>query len=169
MSWSFYICAVVTLVTGLAAMTMRNLVHCALSLAVSFIGVATLFMHLNAPFAAFAQILVYVGAVAILVVFAILLTRNSEGHKEEGRGGPAVAIAVTVLVAGAFLFCITSSNLLGGTPHAVEATARHLGEKLMSSHVLPLEVMALLLTAAMLGAVIIAMPQKVGGRQEERK
>lgn len=160
MPLSFYICALVTLVSGLAAMSLRNLIHCALCLAVSFIGVATLFLHLNAPFAAFAQVLVYVGAVAILIVFAILLTRNSEGEEEKGRGGALVGVAVTVLVAGTFFFCISGSNLLGASANSYEGTSQALGKKLMTSHVIPLEIMALLLTAAMLGAVIIALPEK---------
>jgi NADH:ubiquinone oxidoreductase subunit 6 (subunit J) len=157
---SFYICAAVTLAGAFAAMTLRNLVHCALSLAISFIGVATLFLHLNAPFAAFAQILVYVGAVAILIVFAILLTKNSEAQEERGRGGLVMGIGVTTLVAGAFVFCIMGSSLLNGSVHQYEGTTKALGQKLMSSHVIPLEIMALLLTAAMLGAVILALPEK---------
>ena len=65
-----------TIAGAVAAMTLRNLVHCVLSLAVSFLGVAMLFLRLGAEFVGFAQILVYVGAVAILIVFAILLTRT---------------------------------------------------------------------------------------------
>lgn len=167
MPLSFYICALVTVASAVAAMTLRNLVHCALSLAISFIGVATLFLHLNAPFAAFAQILVYVGAVAILIVFAILLTRNSETQEDRSKGGALIGLAVTALVAGTFFFCISGSSLLNGTANKYEATTRALGEKLMSSHVIPLEIMALLLTAAMLGAVILAMPER-SNREEQR-
>ena len=68
---------------GLAAVLLKNLVHCALALTVAFAGLALLFLQLDAQFAGFAQILVYIGAVAILVVFAILLTRGSE--TAEGR------------------------------------------------------------------------------------
>ena len=79
---SFWIIAALTIIGALAAMTLRNLIHCALCLALTFIGIAGLFLSLNAAFVAFAQILVYVGAVAILIVFATLLTRNSETVSE---------------------------------------------------------------------------------------
>jgi len=78
MSFVFYILAALTVAGGLAAMLLKNTVHCALALTVAFAGQALLFLNLDAQFAGFAQILVYIGAVAILVVFAILLTRGSE-------------------------------------------------------------------------------------------
>src|SRR6185503_8626204 len=74
----FWVIAGVTLIGAIAAMTLRNLVHCALSLVVAFGGLALAYFQLGAEFVAFAQILVYVGAVAILIVFAILLTRGAE-------------------------------------------------------------------------------------------
>ena len=61
---------------------LKNTVHCALALTVAFAGLALLYLELDAQFAGFAQILVYIGAVAILVVFAILLTRGSETPKD---------------------------------------------------------------------------------------
>src|SRR2546421_5787781 len=74
----FIVIAALTLVSAVAAMSLRNLVHCALCLIVTFAGLAALFLQLNAQFVGFAQILVYIGAVAILILFAILLTRSSE-------------------------------------------------------------------------------------------
>ena len=82
MNWAFALIAFVTLVSATAAVSLRNLVHCALSLTITFAGLAALYLHLNAQFVGFVQILVYIGAVAILIVFAILLTRPA---------GPAVA------------------------------------------------------------------------------
>src|SRR5579871_6443133 len=73
---------ILTVLGGLAAVTLKNTVHCALALTVAFAGLALLYLQLDAQFAGFAQILVYIGAVAILVVFAILLTRGSETPKE---------------------------------------------------------------------------------------
>src|SRR5271169_784456 len=81
MTFAFVIISVLTVTSGIAAMTLRNLVHCALSLAVTFAGLAGLYLQLDAQFAGFAQILVYIGAVAILIVFAVLLTKGSETPK----------------------------------------------------------------------------------------
>src|SRR6266513_972061 len=78
MTIAFAIICLLTVASAIAAMTLRNLVHCALSLAMTFAGLAALYLQLDAQFAGFAQILVYIGAVAILIVFAILLTRGSE-------------------------------------------------------------------------------------------
>ena len=78
MSPTFIAIAVIMLFAAAAAMSLRNLVHCALSLVVALAGLAALYLNLGAQFVGFAQILVYVGAVAILIVFAILLTRSGE-------------------------------------------------------------------------------------------
>jgi NADH-quinone oxidoreductase subunit J len=172
MTIAFAIICILTVASAVAAMTLRNLVHCALSLAVTFGGLAALYLQLEAQFAGFAQILVYIGAVAILIVFAILLTRGSEPPGESLYGahwlvGVAVALVVFVVIAGTVL----SSKALEqkqqtSTP---SVTVRQLGDQLMSRYVLPLEVLGLLLTAAMIGAVILAMresrPNASGGKQ----
>ena len=79
---AFAIIAVLTLASAVAAMSLRNLVHCALALTVTFAGLAAFYLQLDAQFVGFAQILVYVGAVAILIVFAILLTRGGEPPRQ---------------------------------------------------------------------------------------
>src|SRR3954452_13154827 len=99
MTATFAILALVTVVSAIAALSLRNLVHCALALAVTFAGLAGLYLRLDAQFVGFAQILVYVGAVAILIVFAILLTRGSgppEASVFSSNWFVGVAIALVV-------------------------------------------------------------------------
>src|SRR5271168_1646443 len=79
------ILAAVTLSGAVAAITLRNLVHCALALTVAFAGLATLYLSLDAEFAGLAQLLVYVGAIAILIVFAILLTPSAPDSEAAAR------------------------------------------------------------------------------------
>ena len=104
----FWILAVITVAGGLAAVTLKNTVHCALALTAAFAGLALFFLQLDAQFVGFAQILVYIGAVAILVVFAILLTRGSE-QPETGVfsrtwfAGLVIAAAVFAVLAWAVL------------------------------------------------------------------
>jgi NADH-quinone oxidoreductase subunit J len=164
MTLPFAIIAFLTVASATAAMSLRHLVHCALSLVVTFAGLAALFLQLNAEFAGFAQVLVYVGAVSILIVFAILLTRGAE------TGQPA-PIATSVwwgagIAAAAFLTmaAATTSSIVRqrAEPAAPAATVRAIGDKLMTEFVVPLEVIGLLLTAALIGAVIIAMQDKTG-------
>src|SRR5271170_1122581 len=104
----FYILAAITLAGGVAAVTLRNTVHCALAVSVAFAGLALLFLQLDAQFAGFAQILIYVGAVAILVVFAILLTRSSDERSgavfsKTWLAGLAIAAAVFAVLGWAVL------------------------------------------------------------------
>jgi NADH:ubiquinone oxidoreductase subunit 6 (subunit J) len=168
MGFAFWVFAALTIAGGLAAVLLKNLVHCALSLTVAFAGLALLFLQLDAQFAGFAQILVYIGAVAILIVFAILLTRSSETPKK-GEGvfsrtwlaGLAVAAAVFALLGWAIL---QAAPWLPWSAPMPAVTVQQIGEALMSSYVLPLEIVALLLTAALIGAVIVAMQEKGGAK-----
>ena len=162
MTWPFALLALLTLAGAIAAMSLRNLVHCALSLVVTFAGLAALFLQLNAEFVGLVQILVYIGAVAILIVFAILLTRGTEppapAPVTTALGWSlGIAIAAFLTIAGAVASSIVASH--GPAPkHGI--TVRAIGDKLMHDYVLPLEVLGLLLTAALIGAVIIAMQEK---------
>jgi NADH-quinone oxidoreductase subunit J len=159
MSPVFLILALATLLSAAAAMSLRNLVHCALSLVVTFAGLAALYLRLHAEFVGFAQVLVYIGAVAILIVFAILLTRSSDTPNQAVLApGWLAGIAVSAVVFAALGWAVLNSNAIAKqTPAAPEVTVKDIGDALMSKYVLPLEVIGLLLTAAMIGAVIIAM------------
>jgi NADH:ubiquinone oxidoreductase subunit 6 (subunit J) len=158
----FAIIAAVTIAAAVAAMSLRNLVHCALALALAFAGLAAAYLQLGAQFVGFTQLLVYVGAVAILVVFAILLTRGSEPPQQSVLStGWLAGIFVTVAVLGVLVYAISKSSVIQRTaPAEAEATVRQIGEALMNKFVLPLEVVGLLLTAALIGAVIIAMKEE---------
>jgi NADH-quinone oxidoreductase subunit J len=162
----FYILAALTLAGGLATVMLRPLVHAALAVTVAFGGLALLYLSLDAQFAGFAQILVYIGAVAILVVFAILLTRGSDLPRE-GVFSPAwlsglvLAAAIFSVLAWAVL---RSANSLPQQMAVPQVTVHDIGIALVGRYVLPLEIVALLLTAATIGAVIVAMHEK-GGAQ----
>jgi len=164
MNWAFLILSVLTLASAVAAMALRRLVHCALALALSFVGLAGLYLQLGAEFVGFAQILVYVGAVAVLVVFAILLTRGGT-TSPQGRGAPSWpwGVGVAGAVGATLLAAILSSARIGGpAPEPPAATVQQLGVRLMTDYVLPLEVIGLLLTVALIGGVLLAMPDSRG-------
>ncbi len=164
MEIAFLIIATFTLASAIAAMSLRNLVHCALCTVLTFAGLAAMYLQLNAQFVGFAQILIYVGAVAILILFAVLLTRNSETQANTSIASPSwiVGIIVAILVSGTLGFAVLkSAGLARKLPPAPDATVKKIGEQLMTNYVLPLEIVALLLTAAMIGAVIIAMRDPV--------
>jgi NADH-quinone oxidoreductase subunit J len=158
----FAIIAIVTIAAGVAAMSLRNLVHCALALTVAFAGLAAAYLQLGAQFVGFTQLLVYVGAVAILIVFAILLTRGSEPPQQPVlSSGWLTGIVVAVAVLGVLAYAIAKSSVIqSAAPAQPEVTVRQIGDALMNKFVLPLEVVGLLLTAALIGAVIIAMKEE---------
>ncbi len=164
MTPTFALLAFLTLAGGIAAMSLRNLVHCALALAAALAGLAGLYLHLNAQFVGFAQFLVYIGAVSIVIVFAILLTRGTEpaGQRRFSATwfwGTGISVLVFAVLARIIL---TSKALAREVPPEPDVTVRQIGEQLMTRYVLPLEVVGLLLTAALIGAVIIARPERRG-------
>jgi NADH-quinone oxidoreductase subunit J len=166
MTLTFILLAALTLAGAIAALSLRNLVHCALSLVIAFAGLAGLYCLLGAQFVGLAQVLVYVGAVAILIVFAILLTREG-GNLPERPASRAwlPGVAMAVLIFAVLAAVLGSSNQPGASAAIAGAdafTVKQIGDKLMTEFVLPLEVIALVLTAATIGAVIIAL------REEDR-
>jgi len=164
MTLVFLILAALTIAGTAAAMGLRNPIHCILALTVGLVGLATLYLELGAQFVGFTQVLVYVGAVAILAVFAIMMTQGGKMDVEHRPlpkpsallAGGSVAGAVFAVLAWAILTAPSSQSL----PTQPIASVVEIGQALMHQFVLPLEIMALLLTAALIGAVILAMPQE---------
>lgn len=162
MTVPFLILAALTIAGATAAMTLRKLVHCALALAVSLVGLAGLYLDLGAEFVGLAQVLVYVGAVVILIVFAILLTRSDELPSPRA---PKIlsGIVISACVFGVLAWAIVSGGAaMGAGAVRPQGAVQQIGGALMQHYVLPLEVVGLLLTAALIGAVVIAMEEKHG-------
>jgi NADH-quinone oxidoreductase subunit J len=161
----FLFLAALTLGGAGAAMLLRNLVHCLLCAAAGFVGLAALFLRLHAEFAGFAQVLVYVGAVAILVAIALLLTRNLD----PGAGARAfapwlVGVSIAGLAVGVLVSAIHGSGLVGRVvPGAPALPVAELGRLLVTRHVVALEGVGLLLTAAAIGAAVLALRERKEG------
>jgi NADH-quinone oxidoreductase subunit J len=162
---SFAVLAALTIVGTAAAMTLRNPVHCILALSAGLVGLAGLFLQLGAQFVGFTQVMVYVGAVAILAVFAIMMTQSATQETlaktrrvaSDWIAGGAVAVAVFGVIVWALLAKPMVS--LSGAELPTVAVSE-IGEALIHDSTLPLEIMGVLLTAALIGAVIVAMPQR---------
>ena len=156
----FLILAALTIAGASAAMGLRNLIHCVLALTLGFVGLALLYLSLGAQFVGFTQILVYVGAVAILAVFAIMMTRSADPRPQPALSSFWITGCIIAGAAFAVLaWAITHSNIAAPMPAQPAISTNQIGDALMHSFALPLEIMGLLLTAALIGAVIIAMPQ----------
>jgi len=146
-SVAFLIIAIITLSGAFAAATLRKLIHAALCLVIAFVGLAAYFFLLGAEFVGLVQVFVYVGAVAVLIVFTILLTRREvNGTRGINWGGAIVALAVF----GGLLWTILKRKSL----------AKRIGEVLMTDFVWPLQCVGLVLTAALIGALVLVMEEK---------
>lgn len=164
----FYFLAVLTVMGAVASMSLRQPVHCALCLVVTFAGLAGLYLGMGAQFLGLAQVLVYIGAVAILLVFVLLLTRGSGGGDEpEATPFWRTGVGVGVAVAGVLAIAVISAGRLPERPGAPASApalvpVAEIGRELMTEYALPLQIVGVLLTAAMIGAAVLAMPEKRG-------
>ena len=157
-SIAFLVIAIITLSGALAAATLRKLIHAALCLVIAFVGLAASFFLLGAEFVGLVQVFVYVGAVAVLIVFTILLTRREvNGTRGINWGGAVVALAVF----GGLLWTILKTKLLAiPAPQIEPLTVKRIGEVLMTDFVWPLQCVGLVLTAALIGALVLVMEEK---------
>lgn len=158
---AFLLISFLMLAGALAAAVLRPLIHAVLCLVVAFIGVAALFFLLGAEFVGLVQVLVYVGAVGVLVVFTVLLTRGKAQGWLSTDGsffnfGSIVGAACVFLP---LLGVILASNLPKAPTNAL-LTVGALGLKLMEVYIWPVLTLGLLLTAALIGAVILVMEEK---------
>jgi NADH-quinone oxidoreductase subunit J len=157
---TFLILALITIAGTAAAMTLRSAVHCVLALTVGLAGLAGLFLQLDAQFVGLTQLLVYVGAVAILAVFAIMMTQSARAQAHPAISSTWLAGAI---IAAAVFAVLARTIRTGLTPSAAPppppVTVRQIGDALIHRFVLPLEIIGVLLTAALIGAVVLALPE----------
>lgn len=153
----FIAIALVTLAGALGVVLARSVFVSALFLILSFVGVTGIYVLLEAPFLAGVQLLIYVGAVAVLIIFAVMLTRDvmSEEapflNRQWGCGGAIAAVLAVLLLLIGFM---ADWQISSATPP--EDTISALGEALLGSYVLPFEVASVFLLVALIGAIVIA-------------
>ena len=161
MSWILFIgLAVLTLGGGLGVVATRNVVHAALALLLSLMAVAGIYLILFAEFLAIVQVLIYGGAITIVLLFAIMLTRTAEYPRiTDNRQWPlaaAAAVATLAVLVGAFW----TKASVGTEPHSPALT--DLANSLFTRWAIPFEVASLVLLVALIGAIIIARESEEG-------
>jgi NADH-quinone oxidoreductase subunit J len=162
----FLLCAALIIVSALMVVTTRKLIHAALWLVAALFGVAILYVILQAGFLAVVQVVVYIGAIAILFIFAVMLTRREMLDKgAQTRSNWWLPALLGLLILVGLVFLIIGQPAFGRTaaamPEGVD-TLRNLGTALVSpdAFVLPFEVTSILLLAALVGAVYVASGNK---------
>ena len=166
----FILISALTLISGVIVVTDRNLFRAAIALMASFLGVAGLYILLESGFLAAAQLLVYIGAISILMIFAIMMTRRLMQTSESPFNSQPVLGAITALLVAVLLGIVVwrtwpTSEFdapAAAGPDVLSESAVEMGKALVSPdlYVLPFEVVSVLLLAALVGAVVIAWPEK---------
>ncbi len=161
---SFYALATVTVVSALMVVSLRNIFHAGLFLVLAFIGVAGIYLTLNAAFLAAVQVLVYGGAIAVLMLFAIFLTRNAmtEGNLSGRFQAPAMVAAL--LIGVLFSYAFLMANWASGKGAAEYLPPEQVADALFNQFVFPFELASIMLLVAMIGAIVLARPP---GRETE--
>lgn len=170
MIFAFYAFALVAVFGATLAVQLTNLVRAVFGLLLFFGALAGLFLLLMAEFIAAAQILVYVGAVGILMLFAIMLTHRVTGDDDRNgfsHGWFWGSLLAAITFAALLLPALDQADLGSWQEADMVPTTKLLGERLMDPYTLTLEVTALLLTAALLGAIAVAKGNSKGREDKE--
>lgn len=156
----FGVIAAVVLGSALMVVTLRSIIHCAVFLVFSLLGVAGLYVLLNAEFLAAAQVVVYVGAISVLILFGVMMTQEVSGGRVRSHNGqvlPSMALA-GVLLALVLVPTIARTWRHAPKPGApIADTLSVVGTQLLTTYLLPFELASLLLLVAMVGAIVMAM------------
>jgi NADH-quinone oxidoreductase subunit J len=153
----FYVVAAFTLWAAAVVVLGKNIVRAAVALIFSFCGMAALYVLLDAEFLAAVQVLIYVGGITILLLFAIMLTSRIAAKTARVVNDQVVLSAIVAVGLAVGLIYASTSGLaaIAGPPRLPE-TAPFLGRALLTTYALPFEVVSVLLLAAMIGAIVLA-------------
>ena len=160
----FIIVAAVTLGAAIMVVSARSLVHSALWLVLSLFGVAVLYVLLNAGFFAVAQVLIYIGAIAILFIFAVMLTRQvAKDSRPQLNGNWWLALLIGGGFFAVLLMLFSKWGSFQTLPQALAdegGVLPALGEALVTTYLLPFEIASVLLVAALIGAIYVSWPKR---------
>lgn len=169
-NWVFLVIGIAVLFSAFRVVTAKNVVHAALFLVGALAGTAGLFLLLSAEFVAWVLVLVYIGAVIVLFLFGIMITRAptglDEGLDSDKKIGPAVlSVTMFVLMAWTSIDAFGSTEVITtGAPTSTEIV----GESLLGRFLIPFEVVSFVLLAALIGSITIARRDLTPIEEEER-
>jgi NADH:ubiquinone oxidoreductase subunit 6 (subunit J) len=148
--------ATVMIVSALAVVTMRDIIRCGLAMIVCFMALAGIYMVVGAPLVAAAQVIVYIGAISVLILFAIMLTQSKAGPARLVFQTQAVPAAIAAVMLVVLIGLGVSATNWGAASERVRLATSELARVLFADYVLPFEVVSVLLLAAVIGGVFIA-------------
>ncbi|MCD1260884.1 NADH-quinone oxidoreductase subunit J [Paenibacillus athensensis] len=158
-NWAFFVFALLAIGGAIFMISFTKVIHMVVSVALTFISLAGLYVILNAEFVAFVQVLIYAGAISILMIFGIMMTKHRQGEEAEPKrpwhNGLAIVGALGLF--GVLFYAIQQSTFTAtGTLDTSKDNTMEIGKLLYNEHVIPFEIMSVLLTVAFIGAIVIA-------------
>ncbi len=158
-SWDdvlFVLFAAVLLGSGLLVVTMRDLIRCGVAMIVCFAALAGIYVLIGAPLVGAAQVLVYIGAITVLILFAIMLTQSKAAPVRLVFQTQAVPAAIASVILALVIALTVTATDWGALTTRVAAATNDVAKVLFNSYVLPFEIVSVLLLAAVIGGVFLA-------------
>jgi NADH:ubiquinone oxidoreductase subunit 6 (subunit J) len=152
--------ATLMLAAGLAVVTMRDIIRCGLAMIVCFLALAGLYVTLGAPMVAAAQVIVYIGAISVLILFAIMLTQDKAAPSRLVFQTQAAPAAVAAIVLAVLVAVAAAGTDWGPVGELVGAAATDIALHLFDQYVLAFEAVSVLLLAAVIGGVFLAKRER---------
>ena len=158
----FVLFAEIMLISGLLVVTMRDIIRCGLAMIVCFGALAGIYVVVGAPFVAGAQVLIYIGAISVLVLFAIMLTQDKVAPIRLVFQTQAVPAAIAAVVLAVVIGLTVTATDWGPVVSRFHSATKEVAKALFNSYVLPLEIVSVLLLAAVIGGIFLARHEEGG-------
>ena len=155
--------ATLMLVSGIAVVSMRDIIRCGLAMIVCFLALAGIYATLGSPMVAAAQVIVYIGAISVLILFAIMLTQDKVGSNRLVFQTQAAPAAVAAIIVAVFVAFAAAGTRWEADAESATAGARGVATLLFSDYVLAFEAVSVLLLAAVIGGVFLAKREQDAG------
>jgi NADH-quinone oxidoreductase subunit J len=152
------------LVSALLVVTLRDIIRCGIALMVSFASLAGIYVMLGNPIVAATQVLVYIGAISVLILFAVMLTQDKAAPRVLVFQTQAVAAAIASVILAILIAVVVTATVWPVQAGRIWTDTTQLAKVLFGEYVLPFEVVSVLLLAAVVGGVYIAKRERGGQR-----
>jgi NADH:ubiquinone oxidoreductase subunit 6 (subunit J) len=147
---------------GLLVVTMRDIIRCGLAMIVCFGALAGIYVILGAPLIAAAQVIVYIGAISVLILFAIMLTQTKDAPSRLVFQSQAIPAAIAAVIIGVVVALAIAATDWGEATERVRVATDALSKVLFDQYVLPFEIVSVMLLAAVIGGVFLAKREPGG-------
>ncbi|MBC8078937.1 MAG: NADH-quinone oxidoreductase subunit J [Gorillibacterium sp.] len=156
-SYPFILFAVLSIVGGIIMINSTKVIHMVAAIAMTFLSLAGLYVMLNAEFVAFVQVLIYAGAISILMIFGIMMTKHRDEEQKQQRPWHTIlTIAGVLTLFGILWYAIQQATFSDARLPEGAGSPLEIGKLMMSKFVVPFELMSVLLTVALIGAIVVA-------------